>query len=213
MSCPLPVCPLSPAEQHQRAVRESRGLQQELEEERARYQSLVKEYARLEQGYENLRDEVAFHRVRGWGARPPLGTPGIWEVGGWVCALGDPPVKAAWGASKPLSFKGGGLQSHHPLRGSFKTSLFKEEAPKPPSFKLWGWRAELPCPCAPSWGGDKRCVPAGRCLGCGAPTLPSSPSAKHLQALPFIRELPGLREQLPVLHVHRPVKGWLRPTA
>ncbi|XP_032059649.1 unconventional myosin-Vb-like [Aythya fuligula] len=49
-------------EQHQRAVRESRGLQQELEEERARYQSLVKEYARLEQGYENLRDEVAFHR-------------------------------------------------------------------------------------------------------------------------------------------------------
>uniref|UniRef100_A0A8B9BG96 Unconventional myosin-Vb n=1 Tax=Anser brachyrhynchus TaxID=132585 RepID=A0A8B9BG96_9AVES len=49
-------------EQHQRAARESRGLQQELEEERARYQSLVKEYARLEQGYENLRDEVAFHR-------------------------------------------------------------------------------------------------------------------------------------------------------
>lgn len=67
---------LSPAEQHQRAVRESRGLQQELEEERARYQSLVKEYARLEQGYENLRDEVAFHRVRGWGAWPPRGPLG-----------------------------------------------------------------------------------------------------------------------------------------
>ncbi|XP_021234446.1 unconventional myosin-Vb-like isoform X2 [Numida meleagris] len=49
-------------EQHRRAARESRGLQQELEEERARYQSLVQEYARLEQGYENLRDEVAFHR-------------------------------------------------------------------------------------------------------------------------------------------------------
>ncbi|XP_010723121.2 unconventional myosin-Vb-like [Meleagris gallopavo] len=49
-------------EQHQRAARESRGLQQELEEERARYQSLVQDYARLEQGYENLRDEVAFHR-------------------------------------------------------------------------------------------------------------------------------------------------------
>ncbi|XP_025928431.1 unconventional myosin-Vb-like [Apteryx rowi] len=49
-------------EQHQRAARESRGLLQELEEERARYQSLVKEYARLEQGYENLRDEVAFHK-------------------------------------------------------------------------------------------------------------------------------------------------------
>ncbi|OXB69833.1 UNVERIFIED_CONTAM: hypothetical protein H355_013936, partial [Colinus virginianus] len=49
-------------EQHQRAARESRGLQQELEEERAHYQSLVQEYARLEQGYENLRDEIAFHR-------------------------------------------------------------------------------------------------------------------------------------------------------
>ncbi|XP_075300225.1 unconventional myosin-Vb-like [Opisthocomus hoazin] len=49
-------------EQHQRAARESRGLLQELEEERARYQSLVQEYARLEQVYENLRDEVAFHR-------------------------------------------------------------------------------------------------------------------------------------------------------
>ncbi|XP_025966984.2 unconventional myosin-Vb-like [Dromaius novaehollandiae] len=49
-------------EQHQRAARESQGLLQELEEERARYQSLVKEYARLEQGYENLRDEVAFHK-------------------------------------------------------------------------------------------------------------------------------------------------------
>ncbi|NWW86774.1 MYO5B protein, partial [Rhynochetos jubatus] len=56
-------------EQHQRAARESLGLQQELEEERARYQSLVQDYARLEQGYENLRDEVAFHRVRGWWGR------------------------------------------------------------------------------------------------------------------------------------------------
>ncbi|KAK2542373.1 unconventional myosin-Vb-like protein, partial [Columba guinea] len=49
-------------EQQQRAARESWGLRQELEEERARYQSLVQEYTRLEQGYENLRDEVAFHR-------------------------------------------------------------------------------------------------------------------------------------------------------
>ncbi|XP_074020109.1 unconventional myosin-Vb-like [Numenius arquata] len=49
-------------EQHQRAVQESQGLLQELEEERARYQSLVQDYARLEQGYENLRDEVAFQR-------------------------------------------------------------------------------------------------------------------------------------------------------
>uniref|UniRef100_H9H1A8 Uncharacterized protein n=1 Tax=Meleagris gallopavo TaxID=9103 RepID=H9H1A8_MELGA len=63
-----------PTEQHQRAARESRGLQQELEEERARYQSLVQDYARLEQGYENLRDEVAFHRVRSCGgASAPLG--------------------------------------------------------------------------------------------------------------------------------------------
>ncbi|XP_055562731.1 unconventional myosin-Vb-like, partial [Falco cherrug] len=43
-------------------ARESQGLLQELEEERARYQSLVQEYTRLEQGYENLRDEMAFHR-------------------------------------------------------------------------------------------------------------------------------------------------------
>ncbi|XP_042650207.1 unconventional myosin-Va-like [Tyto alba] len=49
-------------EQRQRAARESRGLLQELEEERARYQSLVQEYARLEQGYENLKDEVALQR-------------------------------------------------------------------------------------------------------------------------------------------------------
>ena len=48
-------------------------LQQELEEERARYQSLVQEYARLEQGYENLRDEVAFHRVRSCGGLSPFG--------------------------------------------------------------------------------------------------------------------------------------------
>lgn len=67
----LRVC--IPTEQHQRAARESRGLQQELEEERARYQSLVQEYARLEQGYENLRDEVAFHRVRSCGGLSPFG--------------------------------------------------------------------------------------------------------------------------------------------
>lgn len=64
---------LLPTEQHQRAAQESRGLQQELEEERARYQSLVQDYARLEQGYENLRDEVAFHRVRSCGGLSPFG--------------------------------------------------------------------------------------------------------------------------------------------
>lgn len=65
LACPQPAVSV-PTEQQQRAVRESWGLRQELEEERARYQSLVQEYTRLEQGYENLRDEVAFHRVRGW---------------------------------------------------------------------------------------------------------------------------------------------------
>lgn len=57
---------LVPPEKHQRATRESQGLRRELEEERARYQSLVQEFARLEQGYENLRDEVALQQVRGW---------------------------------------------------------------------------------------------------------------------------------------------------
>lgn len=103
-------------------MRESRGLQQELEEERARYQSLVKEYARLEQGYENLRDEVAFHRVRGWGAQPPRGPLGYekWETG-FVC----------WGI--PQLRQPGGLESHCPLKeggskatilwGGFKTTF------------------------------------------------------------------------------------------
>ncbi|KAM6310732.1 unconventional myosin-Vb-like [Podargus strigoides] len=49
-------------EQCQRTAQESQGLLQELKEEQARYQSLVQEYTRLEQGYENLRDEVALHR-------------------------------------------------------------------------------------------------------------------------------------------------------
>lgn len=72
-------------------MRESRGLQQELEEERARYQSLVKEYARLEQGYENLRDEVAFHRVRGWGAQPPPGDPWAMRSGRLGLCAGESP--------------------------------------------------------------------------------------------------------------------------
>ena len=89
---PLPAVSL-PTEQHQRAARESQGLLQELEEERARYQSLVQEYTRLEQGYENLRDEVAFHRVRGWeGHREAQGNPSLgflWGVRstGWSRAL------------------------------------------------------------------------------------------------------------------------------
>ncbi|KAJ7416499.1 Unconventional myosin-Vb [Willisornis vidua] len=49
-------------EQHQRVAQESQGLLRELQEEREHYRSLEQEYARLEQDYENLRDEVAFHR-------------------------------------------------------------------------------------------------------------------------------------------------------
>ncbi|XP_053304206.1 unconventional myosin-Vb isoform X2 [Spea bombifrons] len=43
----------------QSAVKENVQMQKELEEERARHQNLVKEYTRLEQRYDNLREEVA----------------------------------------------------------------------------------------------------------------------------------------------------------
>ncbi|XP_067413549.1 unconventional myosin-Vb-like [Emydura macquarii macquarii] len=46
----------------QHVAAESKELLSQLEEERARYQNLVTEYARLEQCYENLQDEVAFHK-------------------------------------------------------------------------------------------------------------------------------------------------------
>lgn len=39
-------------------------MKKELEEERSRYQNLVKEYSRLEQRYENLRDEVTVLKAR-----------------------------------------------------------------------------------------------------------------------------------------------------
>lgn len=39
-------------------------MKKELEEERSRYQNLVKEYSRLEQRYENLRDEVTIVKAR-----------------------------------------------------------------------------------------------------------------------------------------------------
>lgn len=104
---PLPAVSI-PTEQHQRAVRESQGLLQELEEERARYQSLVQEYARLEQGYENLRDEVAFHRVRGWQwhreaqGNPSLGSlwgvGSVWLVQGTLCGRIGLPSSCAEGS-------------------------------------------------------------------------------------------------------------------
>lgn len=45
-------------------MEESLLMKKELEEERSRYQNLVKEYSRLEQRYENLRDEVTVLKAR-----------------------------------------------------------------------------------------------------------------------------------------------------
>ncbi|XP_027381946.1 unconventional myosin-Vb isoform X1 [Bos indicus x Bos taurus] len=42
----------------QNSVKENLMMKKELEEERSRYQNLVKEYSRLEQRYDNLRDEM-----------------------------------------------------------------------------------------------------------------------------------------------------------
>ena len=39
-------------------------MKKELEEERSRYQNLVKEYSRLEQRYDNLRDEMTIIKAR-----------------------------------------------------------------------------------------------------------------------------------------------------
>lgn len=39
-------------------------MEKELEEERSRYQNLVKEYSRLEQRYDNLRDEMTILKAR-----------------------------------------------------------------------------------------------------------------------------------------------------
>ncbi|XP_076768574.1 unconventional myosin-Vb isoform X4 [Arvicanthis niloticus] len=47
----------SEAESSQSSVEENLLMKKELEEERSRYQNLVKEYSQLEQRYENLRDE------------------------------------------------------------------------------------------------------------------------------------------------------------
>ncbi|EDL82886.1 myosin 5B, isoform CRA_a [Rattus norvegicus] len=47
----------SKAESSQSSVEENLLIKKELEEERSRYQNLVKEYSQLEQRYENLRDE------------------------------------------------------------------------------------------------------------------------------------------------------------
>lgn len=47
-------------------------MKKELEEERSRYQNLVKEYSRLEQRYDNLRDEMTILKAR---RAVPMPTP------------------------------------------------------------------------------------------------------------------------------------------
>jgi len=47
----------------QNTVEENTQMKKELEEERSRYQNLVKEYSRLEQRYDNLRDEMTIIKV------------------------------------------------------------------------------------------------------------------------------------------------------
>ncbi|KAF7243968.1 Unconventional myosin-Vb, partial [Varanus komodoensis] len=45
-------------------------MKKELDEERARYQNLVKEYSRLEQSYDNLKDEMAIIKTPGHRRNP-----------------------------------------------------------------------------------------------------------------------------------------------
>lgn len=52
-------------------------MKKELEEERSRYQNLVKEYSRLEQRYDNLRDEMTLVKARR-AALPPTAPAPIW---------------------------------------------------------------------------------------------------------------------------------------
>ncbi|XP_061873873.1 unconventional myosin-Vb isoform X2 [Colius striatus] len=49
----------SQGESTRNTVEENIRMKKELEEERSRYQNLVEEYSRLEQGYDNLRDEIS----------------------------------------------------------------------------------------------------------------------------------------------------------
>uniref|UniRef100_A0A674G8C3 Myosin VB n=1 Tax=Taeniopygia guttata TaxID=59729 RepID=A0A674G8C3_TAEGU len=67
----LSVC-LSAYEFARNTVEENMQMKKELEEERSRYQNLVKEYASLEQRYDNLRDEMSIFKVM----KPELSTPG-----------------------------------------------------------------------------------------------------------------------------------------
>uniref|UniRef100_A0A674H8R3 Myosin VB n=1 Tax=Taeniopygia guttata TaxID=59729 RepID=A0A674H8R3_TAEGU len=51
-------------------VEENMQMKKELEEERSRYQNLVKEYASLEQRYDNLRDEMSIFKTPGHRRNP-----------------------------------------------------------------------------------------------------------------------------------------------
>lgn len=57
-------------------------MKRELEEERSRYQNLVKEYSRLEQRYDNLRDEMTLIKARraGGPAAPLASPPGLGQL-------------------------------------------------------------------------------------------------------------------------------------
>lgn len=57
-------CTCFPDELAQTSVEENLLMKKELEEERSRYQNLVKEYSRLEQRYDNLRDEMTIIKAR-----------------------------------------------------------------------------------------------------------------------------------------------------
>uniref|UniRef100_A0A8C3S232 Unconventional myosin-Vb n=1 Tax=Chelydra serpentina TaxID=8475 RepID=A0A8C3S232_CHESE len=54
----------------QDTVKENLLMKKELEEERSRYQNLVKEYSRLEQRYDNLRDEMTIIKAPGHRRNP-----------------------------------------------------------------------------------------------------------------------------------------------
>lgn len=65
-------CTCFPDELAQTSVEENLLMKKELEEERSRYQNLVKEYSRLEQRYDNLRDEMTIIKARR-AVLPPTG--------------------------------------------------------------------------------------------------------------------------------------------
>lgn len=68
-NCSLACC--FPDEFAQNSVKENLLMKKELEEERSRYQNLVKEYSQLEQRYDNLRDEMTIIKARGGASAVP----------------------------------------------------------------------------------------------------------------------------------------------